>query len=778
MNTSPKKVIWIILLCLLVLSTVTALFQLRRGKSVQQELADTRRALREQGFKTDLADFNFHTDAAMQSREMTLTFFGYTVPPATAADTINLLPIVADDSAIVIWKQDWLKGEEDNITWSDLREALEEIRPQLDTACDAALSGPIQFNLEASHGSAMLLRHLADMKKLALKFGARAVLNLHDGNKDAAFTNLLAQSRLVTAWEPEPSEISHLVRFACVIFAFDAVWQALQTNGWSDEQLSRLQQEWTAVDFFRKLPDTMSFKRAFVVADCQRERNEPLTVGMPAPDFFKLALHSPGSAFTELKNSWSRAGYRSHGTYEDEKALLLFYRDREMELRNAVQAVAWSTMRPLPGVTNVVIFHSPYPSRFISRMNIRETGMAFQRQGGGLLTRAAKAEAQRRILITAIALERFRGKHGAYPQTLAALAPEFLKAAPVDFMDGQPLRYRLNADGHFLLYSVGTDCVDNAGKMQRSMGELGFERPAFPGAPSPESDIVWPLPASAAEAASQHQQERDAAQTKAEEIESLQANAQWEHTARHQADLEMLLSAPPVTNVLDLVFLNSHVSDTLRNPPGAIANHLTLVQMLALRQIFTGNEPETITFQLPIAYDALTNFGDLHLYIDPTNNDDSDVGCNAMDMKCERAGNGDCLLVWSTLYESPGRHALQAGLMLDGLPPDKQDFDGPLLPFTITNLVQFSLGSADYDVELGARFHARLPEANGAYSIECLTTNGAHLATLSGSTTNGEFNVIWNLVDDHGHRLNGETFNSIVHVTLPDSGRTQTLRGP
>ena len=49
---------------------------------------------------------------------------------------------------------------------------------------------------------------------------------------------------------------------------------------------------------------------------------------------------------------------------------------------------------------------------------------------------------------------------------------------------------------------------------------------------------------------------------------------------------------------------------------------------------------------------------------------------------------------------------------------------------------------------------------------------------LSGSTSNGEFNVVWNLVDDHGQRLHGETFNSIVHIKLPDSHREQTMRGP
>jgi hypothetical protein len=778
MNTSLRKVVWTILCGVVFISTVTALLQLRRGKNVQQEVEDTRRALRGQGFKTDLADFNFHTDAAMQSREMALTFFSYTVQPATALDTINLLPAVADDSAMVVWKNDWLKGENGNVSWADVRDSLAEIRPQLDAACDAALAGPIQFDLEASHGSAMLLRHLAALKKLAQTLGCRAMLELQDGNTDAAFTNLLAQSRLITAWEPEPSEISHLVRFGCVTFAFNSIWQALQTNGWSDEQLSRLQQEWTAPDFFKPLPDTMAFKRAYVVADCQRERNTPIPAAFTYPDFFKEAMHSPMLAFAELKNSWSQARYRSYGAYEDETALLLFYRDREVELQNAVKSLNWEMMRQLPGVTNFNPFISKYHSRLQAMMNLKELRAVTMRPGSSFLGRAADAEARRRIIVTAFALERYHGKHGAYPNELAGIAPEFLNAAPVDFMDGQPLRYRLTADGHFVLYSVGLDCVDNGGKMRdakrRDMFDDGRD---FMGLPR-EPDIVWPRPASAPEVETWHRAQLAALQNKADEVENLQATAQWEHTARHQADLDMLLAAPAVTNVPDIVFLNSHVSDTLRNSQLVGTNKLSLVQMLTLKQSITGEEPETVTFQLSIAYDALTNFGELHLYIDPTNNDDSDIGCNVMQMETKRAASGDCLLVWSTLYESPGRHALQAGLTLSGLPPDKQDFDGPLLPFTTTNLIQFSLGSATYDVDHGATFHARLPEANGQYSIECVTTNGEHLKTLTGSTSNGEFNVVWNLVDDHGQRLAGETFNSIVHVTLPDSGRSQTLRGP
>jgi hypothetical protein len=90
---------------------------------------------------------------------------------------------------------------------------------------------------------------------------------------------------------------------------------------------------------------------------------------------------------------------------------------------------------------------------------------------------AAVAETQRRILIAALALERYRLRNGAYPQALADLVPEFTRKPSIDFMDGRPLRYRLENSGHFFVYSVGLDCVDN-----------GFNRLG-------DSAIVWPLPA-------------------------------------------------------------------------------------------------------------------------------------------------------------------------------------------------------------------------------------------------------------------------------------------
>jgi hypothetical protein len=63
----------------------------------------------------------------------------------------------------------------------------------------------------------------------------------------------------------------------------------------------------------------------------------------------------------------------------------------------------------------------------------------------------------------AIALERYRLAHGEYPESLDALAPQFIAKLPHDIINGQPLHYRLTTDGRFALYSVGWNETDDGG---------------------------------------------------------------------------------------------------------------------------------------------------------------------------------------------------------------------------------------------------------------------------------------------------------------------------
>ena len=63
------------------------------------------------------------------------------------------------------------------------------------------------------------------------------------------------------------------------------------------------------------------------------------------------------------------------------------------------------------------------------------------------------------------ALERYRLANGAYPETLDALAPQFIEKLPHDIVGGQPLIYRRTGDGKFLLYSVGWNETDDDGEV-------------------------------------------------------------------------------------------------------------------------------------------------------------------------------------------------------------------------------------------------------------------------------------------------------------------------
>lgn len=70
--------------------------------------------------------------------------------------------------------------------------------------------------------------------------------------------------------------------------------------------------------------------------------------------------------------------------------------------------------------------------------------------------------AELRCAIAALAAERYRRAHGAWPESLAALTPGQLEATLIDPYAAQDLRWRRVQDGA-VIYSIGPDRQDNAG---------------------------------------------------------------------------------------------------------------------------------------------------------------------------------------------------------------------------------------------------------------------------------------------------------------------------
>lgn len=735
----------------------------RAGESNVVE--DIRISLRREGFKVDLSEFDFTVPKDVQARSAAVWTDGTVNPqrPVSFLEDYDLLTPVGDHAAVVVWNQEALAypsgfmdrsyqydpGTGTNV-WPALREVMADTASQLDRAVAGVASGPIGFSLDAKEGSYMLLPHLPGLAYYTKMLGGRAMLALHDHDPDAAWTNLLAATRIVTAWQIEPAEVSEYVRFNCLHTVYNLTWQALQAGNWADSRLARLQQEWEALDLFKIIPDTYAFKRASEVADLRRE----------------------------------------NGSEAGEKDLLLFYRDREVEARRAVQSRSWAGMRLLPGVTNATsaVPTANLPGTLQARLSFRRIALRHLDGGIGLFAKAAEAEARRRLLIAAIALERFHVRRGSYPTSLEALSPDFLGQAPIDFMNGQVLHYSLSSGGHFLLYSVGLDCEDNGGEMVHDK-ESGREpwRPK-----QPEPDIVWPLPASTASASTHAAEIVKQVDEQAAAAAERQTQQAAEAEASRQAAVRKLLSNPKYQRTTwaggnpgapEPVYRGQPLSKFLRNG----TNELSMDDMLTLKQVATGDEPEIVTYQLPICYDVLaamkgdrvTNayqIGELRLLMD---GDPDDSFLSEPELTgCERATNGDCLLSWNTAFERAGQHAMQALFLAQVAVDEELRVKGPVKPFFSSNLCQFFPASTLWD-DRGANIAAwRLAESNAVFSIELKTRSGAHLKTFNGRTTNGIIHLDWDLLDDHGQKYTNHSFVSFFHITLPGSGRSQTLRQP
>ncbi len=110
------------------------------------------------------------------------------------------------------------------------------------------------------------------------------------------------------------------------------------------------------------------------------------------------------------------------------------------------------------------------------------------------INKLARVEVARNIVVTAIALKRYELQNHHLPNALDELVPNFLKTVPVDFMDGKSLRYRPNADGLFLLYSVGENGVDDGGNPSYEPEE-GVTYSGYSWQSPHALDWVWPQPA-------------------------------------------------------------------------------------------------------------------------------------------------------------------------------------------------------------------------------------------------------------------------------------------
>jgi hypothetical protein len=292
-----------------------------------------------------------------------------------------------------------------------------------------------------------LFDELGVLKRCSQVLQLRAVAELADGQSAKALDDVKLMLYLNNSLRNSPFLISHLVRMAITSIALQPIWEGLAEHKWSDEQLVALDAELAKLDYLADYGFAMRGERAFAIGSFENQRrtrkmivlqkgddstpNKPVVVSlrfMPSAYFYQNEL-----AFAQLDQRWLLQLVDTNSRTISPAAL--------QRVNDAVHAE--------------MKHYSPYKVQALMTVPALDA----------TVKKFAAIQASVDLARVACALERYHLTHGEYPETLDALAPQFIAQIPHDIINGQPLHYRRTDDGQFILYSVGWNETDDGGQI-------------------------------------------------------------------------------------------------------------------------------------------------------------------------------------------------------------------------------------------------------------------------------------------------------------------------
>lgn len=287
---------------------------------------------------------------------------------------------------------------------------------------------------------------------------------LHTGDLTLALDNLIALEQLANLSSTTPLLLSQTMATGIRGLKSKVIWEALHTDGWTEDQLSRLQDS---------LATGMSFAPFFLAIEMERATLESV--------FDALRTSSDGRAilFRNMQFDFMGGLFRIFAGQEDDQPepsafdiwarstawwLAWSHGDEATALRNYSDSLTRIRTLDTHGYTHVLkISPQKQDTGNVSwRFPVSESLLPASLIDS-VLKPTARTVTMQRLAYTATALLRYRLQHGDYPDTLEELVPGFMPSVPLDPMDAQPLRYRKEGPADFTLYSIGSDGHDDGG---------------------------------------------------------------------------------------------------------------------------------------------------------------------------------------------------------------------------------------------------------------------------------------------------------------------------
>jgi hypothetical protein len=345
---------------------------------------------------------------------------------------------------------------------------LELLKPQetiLNELQIASRRPHVRFNIayDFEPPETMPLPHLPFQNKAACLFSIRAEAELALGRTEAAFSDLLAAFRMADALKNEPFLASAHVHASGVMRAMEPLWLGVNNQQWNDAQLKTIQEVLRKEDFLAELRQAFRADRTMTLATIEYYRNHPnnlLNLGdsphPPTPDQSSLSKNTPAKKLANhitgaLPSGWFYREMVSYNRIFEEKFLAdtlspprratVEQIKRHVAEVDEMRRAVWPTIKQHRVIAGIMV--QPLKNAYLNSIS---------------------TQTYVELALLACGIERYRLRHGRFPDQPEAMKPEFVDSLPADLITGEPLVYRLADDGQFVLYSVGWNASDDGGK--------------------------------------------------------------------------------------------------------------------------------------------------------------------------------------------------------------------------------------------------------------------------------------------------------------------------
>ena len=353
---------------------------------------------------------------------------------------------------------------------------IEELRTDSQLPCSRF---PLTYTAESP--AAILLPHLAAMKRASQFLRLRILAELEAGQPEKALDDLKLSLRLVEAVRTDPFLISHLVRIAMLQIMLQPVYEGVAEHRWSDAQLVALDAELAKLDFTRDYQLSMHGEIGGVDGEMNLIRRHPEYLPNYEDEFGNGFDDDKGGQYKEpsLPGKVFARLIPTGWFYQNEYRYVRMMMDYYLPLADAGQGTFSPALARQRDAAVKAEFQSFSPYNLLTRMMVSALNPSAKK--------FAHTQASVNLARTAIALERYRLAHAELPESLDALAPQFIAKVPHDVIGGQPLKYRREANDQFVLYSVGWNETDDGGVVGFSSKGQSLD--------NSKGDWVWRYPA-------------------------------------------------------------------------------------------------------------------------------------------------------------------------------------------------------------------------------------------------------------------------------------------